>query len=51
MIVWMQETQGLWDLGNNEPIILDYLAEYYSPKKVGRRASLEDVEWYIIDLE
>ncbi len=51
MIDWMQKTQGLWELGGNEPIILDYLAEYYAPKKVGRRASLEGVEWYILELE
>ena len=25
MIRWMQKTQGLWELGVNEPIILDYL--------------------------
>jgi len=51
MIDWMQETQGLWELGGNEPIILDYLAEYYAPKKVGRRASLEEVEWYVLELD
>lgn len=51
MIDWMQETQGLWELGGNEPIILDYLAEYYAPKKVGRRVNLKEVEWYILELE
>ena len=49
MILWMQETQGLWDLGDNEPLILDYLAEHYAPKKKGRRAPLTDIAWY--DLE
>lgn len=49
MIVWMQETQGLWDLGDNEPLILDYLAKHYAPKKQGRRAPLTDIAWY--DLE
>lgn len=49
MIVWMQETQGLWDLGENEPLILDYLAKHYAPKKQGRRAPLTDIDWY--DLE
>ncbi len=53
MIRWMQETQGLWDLGKNEPIILDYLAKYYAPKEVGRRANLDmaEVEWYILEME
>jgi len=52
MIRWMQETQGLWDLGSNEPIILDYLETHYAPKEVGRRANIDiaAVEWYILDL-
>ena len=46
-IVWMQETQGLWDLGENEPVILDYLAEYYAPEeRGGRRQPLTGIEWY-----
>lgn len=53
MIRWMQETQGLWDLGVNEPKILDYLAKNYAPKEVGRRTNIDmaAVEWYILDLE
>ncbi len=53
MIDWMQATQGLWDLGDKEPKIVDYLAEYYAPKEIGRRANLDlnAVEWYILDLE
>jgi hypothetical protein len=39
-IRWMQETQGLWPLGDDEAPILDYLAEYYGPKTAGRRAPL-----------
>ena len=52
MIRWMQKTQGLWDLGANEPIILDYLAANYAPEEVGRRANLDvaAIEWYILDL-
>lgn len=46
MIVWMQETQDLWDLGPNEDKILDYLARYYAPEKIGRRKNLKDIEWY-----
>lgn len=49
MIVWMQQTQNLWDLGENESVILDYLAEHYAPEQVGRRKNLENIEWY--DLE
>ena len=46
-IVWMQETQGLWDLGENEPLILDYLAEHYAPEtRASRRQPLTDIEWY-----
>ena len=46
MIVWMQETQKLWDLGENEDEILDYLAKHYAPEQVGRRQNLQQVEWY-----
>lgn len=53
MIRWMQRTQGLWELGENEPIILDYLAEHYAPEAIGRRANIDvtEVEWYILNLE
>lgn len=46
-IVWMQKTQNLWDLGEFEPAVLDYLEKYYSPEeRASRRANLENVEWY-----
>jgi len=45
MIRWMQQTQKLWDLGENEDKILDYLAEHYGPTEQGRRAPLEIREW------
>lgn len=46
-IVWMQETQGLWELGANESIILDYLAANYAPEAPkGRRVPLTGIEWY-----
>lgn len=48
VIRWMQETQGLWDLGANEEVIVAYLSTHYAPEARGRRKSLE-VEWY--DLE
>lgn len=46
-IIWMQKTQNLWDLGESEPAILDYLAKHYAPEaRASRRANLENVEWY-----
>lgn len=49
MIRWMQRTQKLWDLGENEDIILDYLSKNYAPQKKGRRAALSNVEWYVLE--
>jgi hypothetical protein len=37
MIRWMQASQGLWPLGGDEALILDYLADNYGPVRVGRR--------------
>ena len=45
-IKWMQETQNLWDLGQNEEIIVAYLAKFYAPEEKGRRQNLNDIEWY-----
>lgn len=52
MIRWMQAKQGLADLGSNETIILDYLAQNYAPEDIGRRANIdvEAIEWYVLDL-
>ncbi|WP_149275927.1 monoheme cytochrome C [Pareuzebyella sediminis] len=47
-IRWMQETQNLWDLGDQEDIIVNYLVTNYPPQKKGRRQSLSDVEWYTL---
>lgn len=51
MIHWMQQTQNLWDLGENEDKIVEYLATHYAPEESGRRPNLavEDEEWYWID--
>ncbi len=46
VIVWMQQTQKLWDLGESEALILDYLEKNYSPKEQGRRAPLKNIDWY-----
>ena len=53
MIRWMQETQGLWELGPAEPKILDYLEKYYAPETIGRRSNLNiaEIEWYILELD
>lgn len=45
-IKWMQETQNLWDLGENQEIIVNYLVTNYPPKKKGRRENLSNIEWY-----
>ena len=51
MIRWMQSSQNLWDLGQQEDVILDYLSKNYSPDQssknnTGRRAPLMNIEWY-----
>lgn len=53
MIRWMQATQGLHDLEEHEPAILDYLALHYAPVETGRRANLdtEAIEWFILGRE
>lgn len=50
-IIWMQETQGLWDLGSELDPVLDYLATHYAPIAVGRRSNLEEelIDWYELD--
>jgi len=48
-IDWMQETQNLWDLGTNEEIIINYLVTNYPIQKKGRRAALENIEWYALE--
>lgn len=45
-IRWMQETQNLWDLGENQEVIVNYLVTNYPPIEKGRRANLENIEWY-----
>lgn len=46
IIRWMQETQNLWDLGENESVIVNYLAKNYAPEEKGRREVLQNIEWY-----
>jgi hypothetical protein len=43
----MQQKQNLWDLGEAEPKILDYLAKYYAPTDAyEHRQPLKNVDWY-----
>lgn len=49
MIRWMQATQNLPDLGENEDKVLDYLAKHYAPEYKGRRANLVVEEWYELE--
>lgn len=51
MIRWMQRTQKLWDLGENEVLILDYLSKNYAPEATGRRKNLEEIDWYVLSEE
>jgi len=48
-IRWMQQTQKLWKLGENEYAIVNYLAKNYGPVKKGRRAQLTGIEWYELE--
>ena len=48
-IKWMQETQGLWDLRDNQEIIVNYLVTNYPPIEKGRRENLTNIEWYEIE--
>jgi hypothetical protein len=47
-IRWMQRNHNLWDLGETEKTVLDYLAKHYAPTetKNARRAPLRNVRWY-----
>ncbi len=53
-IRWMQKNHKLWDLGESEKVVLDYLEKYYSPKmtsqqKLNRRELLKKIEWYKLE--
>ena len=45
-IKWMQETQNLWDLGENQAVIVNYLVANYPPVDKGRRENLSNITWY-----
>lgn len=48
MIRWIQATQGLGDLGTNEPTIVQYLGKHYAPKHAERRLNIDmdAIEWH-----
>ncbi|MBO0949363.1 hypothetical protein [Fibrella forsythiae] len=50
-IRWMQKYHKLWNLGEAEKPVLDYLSTHYGPvpaKAQGRRAPLQNVKWYTL---
>jgi hypothetical protein len=50
-IRWMQKYHKLWDLGETEKPVLDYLSTHYGPapaRAQGRRAPLQNVKWYTL---
>lgn len=42
LIRWMQKKHGLWELGELEAPILDYLENHYAPLGSGRRPPLAE---------
>ncbi|MET7256132.1 hypothetical protein ACWKW6_28860 [Dyadobacter jiangsuensis] len=49
-IRWMQANHNLWELGDAEKPVLDYLEKNYSPTaSVARRAPLKDIKWYKLE--
>ncbi len=48
-IKWMQKTQNLWDLGENQKIIVNYLVTNYPATSKGRRMVLKDIDWYTLE--
>ena len=49
-IRWMQEKHNLWDLGETEKQVLDYLEKYYpAGQPTARRAPLKDIKWYKLE--
>lgn len=48
-IRWMQQTQNLWELGEKEVVIIDYLVTNYPVEKKGRRDTLKDIRWYRLE--
>jgi hypothetical protein len=49
MIKWMQQTQGLWDLGNDEKSIIEYLSQHYGPSNRQNQSEEITTTWHEID--
>lgn len=51
-IRWMQANHNLWELGETEKQVLDYLEKNYAPVQVvSRRAPLKNIQWYDLKLK
>jgi hypothetical protein len=51
-IRWMQANHNLWELGETEKQVLDYLEKYYAPTQTyGRRQPLKNIEWYKLEVK
>jgi len=51
-IRWMQAKHNLWDLGETEKQVLDYLEKYYAPTAtLARRQPLKDIKWYKLEAQ
>jgi len=53
-IRWMQKYHKLWDLGESEKVVLDYLEKHYGPESgvktsAFRRAPLKGIQWYKLE--
>ncbi|SKB97844.1 hypothetical protein SAMN05660293_03255 [Dyadobacter psychrophilus] len=49
-IRWMQANHNLWDLGETEKQVLDYLEKHYAPTvTAARRKPLNDIKWYKLE--
>jgi hypothetical protein len=49
-IRWMQANHNLWDLGETEKPVLDYLEKHYAPiARQARRAPLKNIQWYKLE--
>jgi hypothetical protein len=49
-IRWMQANHNLWELGETEKQVLDYLEKNYGPTvTVSRRAPLKGIQWYKLE--
>jgi hypothetical protein len=49
MILWMQETQNLWDLGEDLEGVLDYLSRNYGVATNGVNSEMVIEQWYEIE--